>query len=159
VCVQGSYQPQHGQTACITCPIGTTAPPGFRQCVECAAGQYLDTASLTCEFCNPGTFNNETGRSACPQCFPGFYQPASGQSQCIPCAPGTNTTSSGQTQCTPCPLVCHVTCSSLVRVSTHWFDWCALLQGTFQTDPGQALCTPCPGIHLPARLCISCGQF
>eukprot|EP00743_Colponemidia_sp_Colp-15_P009611 GILK01010513.1.p1 GENE.GILK01010513.1~~GILK01010513.1.p1 ORF type:complete len:921 (+),score=74.55 GILK01010513.1:200-2962(+) len=45
-------------------------------------------ASLRCELCPPGSYNNQSGSSSCLPCPRDTYTNTSGQTSCVPCAAG-----------------------------------------------------------------------
>lgn len=77
-CPKGSYQNATGQKDCLECPAGYFCSGNTTNPEICPSGYYCPKNSYagTTFACQPGTFNNLTGRtqkSDCIPCTPGFY--------------------------------------------------------------------------------------
>ena len=89
----------------------------------CPARHYCDIGTSLPHVCEPGTYNNETGRAHCYDCCPGYYCPrntiaclhecpaghycpiGTGQPYSYPCPHGTYNNKTGRTSindCLPC---------------------------------------------------------
>ena len=53
--------------------------------------RQVSGASLSCDACPYGEYQDEIGSISCKRCGFGVYQNATGQSSCIPCPVGTTT--------------------------------------------------------------------
>ncbi|EDV28435.1 uncharacterized protein TRIADDRAFT_51343 [Trichoplax adhaerens] len=115
-CPRGQYQPQKGQSACVTCPAGYTcdtslAPIDNLANASCITGYYcpMGTKFATEYPCPIGTFNNRTGITSinnCSTCLAGYYCGSSGLSvptgKCNPgyiCPTGMQSPSPAGTEC------------------------------------------------------------
>ena len=64
-CRAGTYQPNSGQTTCLTTPAGNFSALGATNYTACPAGQYQPTAGQSaCEECPAGSYCATTGLSA-----------------------------------------------------------------------------------------------
>lgn len=90
-CENGSYQPNNGQSSCLTCPIGSFCPEGSVEPVECPVGYYCEigTGSTSILIPNPDgsgtTISVDVPTTKCPA---GLYQPETGRDRCLTCPPG-----------------------------------------------------------------------
>ncbi len=76
---------------------GWKAAPG--DMTACTPGAVFSTASLQCEKCPPGSFQEG---SRCTPCPPGFYAPDSGTLQCLPCLRSGYAEEAGMVACRAC---------------------------------------------------------
>lgn len=111
-CNASTYSPVAGSLECSTCPKNSFSDASKKtQCSLCLPGQWTNgkTGATSCESCQSGTFNHESGQdcricpagsfsllksnekegaSECVRCkdLPGFfYQPQSKQNTCLEC--------------------------------------------------------------------------
>ncbi|KAL3870955.1 hypothetical protein ACJMK2_038980 [Sinanodonta woodiana] len=114
----------YNKTMGIICPVGSTPVPDMYACVNCSAGTFYHTASMTCVKCEKG-----------------WYQDLSGQLTCIRCPEFTTTRSTGAISEASCESACEPGQWSSDGVSP-----CSLCEaGTYQTSYGQIQCNRCPG--------------
>ncbi|TFK85613.1 hypothetical protein K466DRAFT_551782 [Polyporus arcularius HHB13444] len=85
------------------------AVPSFvSAATKCPAGSFSSTGSTPCAFCDPGTFQANSGQTSCQKAQRGWFAsgPRSGgsgaSSQSI-CQQGTYSANEGQASCTICP--------------------------------------------------------
>lgn len=98
MCNAGRYQPysRWSQSFCLPCLNGKTyqmekGKTNCNQCSGCGSGRYISQHCRTdhstiCGICNPGTFQDETGKGNCKTCPNGYYQPESDQGSCNTCS-------------------------------------------------------------------------
>lgn len=84
-----------------------------------AAGFFqLYAGRSKCEQCQPGTYNNGTGKERCDLCTAGYYQNETQALQCKPCEIGTYESGMGKARCSYCPAgtfraeMAAITCTS-----------------------------------------------
>ncbi|XP_060558238.1 sushi, von Willebrand factor type A, EGF and pentraxin domain-containing protein 1-like [Ruditapes philippinarum] len=87
LCTKDTFQPFHGQTRCIACPLGHTTQ---------SVGSNHETQ---CVVCPPGTY---AGYQSCQLCIKDTFQPFHGQTRCIACPLGHTTQSVGSNHETQC---------------------------------------------------------
>ena len=98
-CNPGTYSPDAGGYACLTCPAGTSSTTGARSCTDCLAGTYSLTSSTGCSRCDAGYISGDRA-SSCTACPPGKKSSAD-NTTCETCPVGTK--SAGKTDtCTDC---------------------------------------------------------
>lgn len=137
-CPAGHYQPDAGQTSCLSCGAGSFSVGGAATCSLCGPGEFQDLpAQTTCKDCGAGSASAGNGATSCALCAPGEFQNLPGQTSCIDCDPGFFSNINGATICSQCGL------------------------GEFQDDPGTTACQDCsPGsfTNMPGQsACTSCG--
>lgn len=68
-CLQGTYNPSVGQSACLSCPAGAYCPStSMTTYTTCAAGTYCTTGSYIETPCPAGTFRAGTGGQSVDEC-------------------------------------------------------------------------------------------
>ena len=77
--------------------LGWDAVPGDGS--ACAPGHVFSLASLQCELCPAGTFQDA---SNCALCSRGYHAPGPGHLECLPCLQSGYAEREGMTACTPC---------------------------------------------------------
>ena len=71
------------------CGENTFAPPGSKDCFDCANGQESDVGSRKCTYCPEGTGFQQGEISRCPKCKPGQYaQGENTNGLCVLCPAG-----------------------------------------------------------------------
>lgn len=150
VCSFPYYQPDPGQSACISCPWGQQASPANQaECVDCQAGFATGTQPGFCTQCTGAFYSESTGLSACSDCVNG--------------GPGAYYTSSTENTNPDCPY----TCNAGYYRDTSQCQPCSYGRGGYYgttygaTSPNQ--CLPCqPGKYLPELVagtaCWDCPQ-
>ncbi|MDR2685465.1 MAG: hypothetical protein LBB23_01675, partial [Rickettsiales bacterium] len=76
-CTGAGYQPNAGQTGCLTCGAGSFVSANRQSCSACPAGSYC------------------SGNGTSQTCGSGQYQPSGGQSGCLTCPSGATCSSTG----------------------------------------------------------------
>ena len=88
-CGGGSYAPDSGRTACLSCPPGSMSSG--------------NVAHATCMTCLPGTYAASHASTSCSNCPAGTFSSLAGATSCLPCADRSITNEPGKTACTSCP--------------------------------------------------------
>ena len=117
-CPAGSYTPNWQSTGCLTCPAGSSCPPGSANPALCIMGTYSLAAASACLQCPAGTYVSVVGSTWYKDCPPGFscppgsispiicplgtYSPGK-SANCLKCSYGSYTANSGSSSCLPCP--------------------------------------------------------
>ena len=108
LCSAGTYNPNWGASACISCPVGKygveTGLNWDDGCIECPIGTHWTSVS-ECTQCVPGKFNPDVGSTmsnACVTCPSGKFQPYHGESECYFCQSGSYASTSAATECLQC---------------------------------------------------------
>jgi hypothetical protein len=117
--------PTAGPTATPTSAptAAPTATPTAAPTAACPRGQHHVDDGASCQPCDVGTYQDQTGQRSCVMCTEGHYQELTGQNTCTPCAVGSFQALSGQAQCEPCAI------------------------GTKNDLAGRGTCDPCPVGH------------
>jgi hypothetical protein len=153
-CESGSVQNEPGQTFCTQCGkgkyAGTIEDPTVKdsdgksvihyRCLDCAVGQYQDTAgqmalsdAAKCKLCEIGRFEPNEASEICTECDPGDFQQFPGKEKCTECSPGTFSENSRAAMCDDCP------------------------RGWIQPDSKQSLCIACTfGTTEADNECVDC---
>ena len=86
-CVPGQYQPEQGNTSCLSCWAGaatnTLTEPGSTSCVACV-NQFSSSPIEACAVCPANSHPNNTTNATSCTCNAGFAK-ASAHGACIPC--------------------------------------------------------------------------
>lgn len=122
-CEPGKYQPNQGQTSCLTCSSGLVSSAGSASCSTpppcnsapgiCSGysqqGSYCSGSASASMWADcPVGYScsgevNADGGNACPiQCYPGSFQPNQGQAFCLSCDQGQYQDDYAQTSCLSC---------------------------------------------------------
>ncbi len=127
-CLEGTYQPNPGQSSCILAPAGSVvATTGAIAAELCPAGTYQPlTGQASCLPAPAGSFVDVTGAVEATLCPAGQYQSASGQVSCVLAPAGNFASGEGNVEASACPA------------------------GSYQSAPGQASCILAPiGSYVP----------
>lgn len=120
-CSRGRFSDQIGatdDTACLTCPAGTSSNEGAAFCIDCPRGSYAPTGSANCRTCLQGKMATALTKATdcvdcpagqfatvasaeCRLCFPGRFAPP-GQGTCGLCAPGSYADTFAAPECSLC---------------------------------------------------------
>ena len=155
-CAPGWYQPETGQSICLTCSKGKFQPSyGGTECKFCPQGTYQpDNASTTCISCPPGyAMREETTQGhtsllgACQICGPGYYTSLKRMMDegipifsCVKCPPGKYNPFPGQSYCIQCPGSDLYVTSVPGATSV---SQCVCDSTKSYTQTGTGLCLPC----------------
>jgi len=107
LCPSGTFSSVSGlqsDAGCQTCRAGTVCAAGSDEESPCLRGTYAPFAnSTTCLACEPGTFQDQTGRTECKICAKGFFCPRGAAAQ-LPCLAGTYSDVSGISNISQCKV-------------------------------------------------------
>ena len=159
----GTYQPNTGQTSCITATTGNyVSSSGATSQSTCSAGYYCISGKRT--GCAAGTYNPNTGQSsssACINCPAGSYTSTSGKSSCTSCVASSSTTAGtyqpdeGKTSCTIASAGYYVSSSGATSQSTcPAGSYCtggkitACSAGRYNSNTGQSSSSACSSCAL-----------
>ena len=151
-CPTHLYQPEEGQTSCLTCPDGT---------ITTAEG--ASNESMCVRECLHGTYS-DNGLHPCTPCPTHLYQPEEGQTSCLTCPNGTITTAEGASDESMCIPNCTNNCIYGFRCDgcrcISRYKVCDLTQDCFDGSDEQH-CDSCDGFFCLAdfllyqRICTS----
>ncbi len=135
-CDKGYYNPDPGQSACLTCPAGKYCPSsGMTTPTDCEAGFYCIAGSYKHTACPAGTyspFTNLESSDQCIDCDPGYY-----------CAGGSSTTTGQCDAGYVCPRKASVaSSSSIYSLASNSAGLCPM--GYYCPSKGASAPTPCP---------------
>ena len=121
----GTYQPNTGQTGCLSCD------PGY----------YTDRpAQKKCRACAPGTASDVSGAAFCPSCDGGRKASKPASTTCSDCGTVAFTFGKGAFTCKDCPIN---TRSVVAAASSP--DMCACMEGTYDVEGRTGIaCRKCP---------------
>ena len=159
------YYCGRGTITPVTCPPGTTSPPGAvreDECLMCPPGSIMPTPGLArCVQCAAGTFQDKVGSTSCKSCTIGRYC-VEGTSAPLPCVEGSysNATNlSSAAQCTsasagfytPTGSTEQIECAAGTIAAVGGLGACTpCLAGSYQQLRGQTACVDCT----PGRFCV-----
>ena len=167
MCPAGKVSPQTGgATDCGNCHSGKYAGDmGMSACVQCSAGYHTSTTDVPnsmCSKCDSGQFAG-AGASSCESCQRGKVQPNSGQDSCIGCTPGKFQNESGGTACKRCGFDApYETASDYTDLDeAEDCKQCDALNGETPTS-NRGACTTClnshgPSSYLDGQVCKWCN--
>ena len=89
-CGTNKYSSGPGSDSCETCAPGydTDGEVGMSTCTACSAGFYNNAAGGSCLECDPGTYQDQAGKTSCKNCGIGFISEDPASEACIPCDAG-----------------------------------------------------------------------
>ena len=154
-CAAGRYQPNPGQSSCLSCPTGSTTEgtgsTTIESCNICQSGYIMQDG--VCTPCPAGSYA-AFGDTSCTLCPVGKYQGYTGSSSCYSCPKGRTTLTEGATSCVcdtengfvavgdECILV-EYSCGAGHFYDSDTKECKACEAGTFSSS-GETYCTACP---------------
>ncbi|XP_013419527.1 uncharacterized protein LOC106180167 [Lingula anatina] len=128
-CTKGFYQPDMGQTSCLSCPVGnSTASEGATEVEQCK------------DACPPGTYSaSGVSDPACLPCPRGTYMPNTTATSCVPCEDTHYTLAEGAVSPTLCIAKC--TPGSYSPTGLEPCEWCP--KGSYQALDMMTTCDQC----------------
>ncbi|KAF8829560.1 hypothetical protein F5879DRAFT_938959 [Lentinula edodes] len=102
-CSAGTFS-LSGSSSCSECSEGTYQPNfGQSQCITAAPGHYVSNKrSNTQTPCDAGSAQPLSGQKSCDLCAPGFFQAQAGQVSCCQCCAGFYSSNFGSKTCSQC---------------------------------------------------------
>jgi hypothetical protein len=140
-CPAGTYAATMAQTACLSCPLGSSSPPAATSCTRCEPGRYAPSPGK-CVRCPAGTYASSA--SVCAQCSPGSYQPKRGSTQCIGCFKGSYSTGVAAASVYECVGRFPPRPTAGCPVGTHGSNCTQCAPGTYSPFIAAAACLKCP---------------
>ncbi|KAL4240219.1 hypothetical protein ACF0H5_001013 [Mactra antiquata] len=164
-CPANTYRGTH-DTSCLNCPTGlVTVGQNPTACYQsCSVGQFVNTATNTCEFCPMNTYQSQPGQGLCTPCPNGQHTSGTGSTSVSNCRyhwcnAGFIQVGTGSVNCVACPLNTYraendpdcIPCTSpLITAST----------GTPSSDQCYANnCPPGSYLHTGNNTCIQCNNL
>ena len=145
-CLGALYQPDRGESFCNVCPQGKKGggslddnqgevETGNINCMSCDAGS-VSNLNGDCTVCPVGTMNVQgeiNQPDKCEWCAPGTFQDDTGMSVCTPCADGEYSGWGEIGSCTPCPKINNSLSSADITCS---YEYDSQFTGSYTCMPG-----------------------